>query len=369
MIPCLRYFDTLPDPRQAWKITYPLEELLLLLLTGTLAGGETLADIIDYGKSKLSFLRTLLPFEHGIPSVFTLERLLESLNPKAFRECFTTWMQELHNALGTHIALDGKCLRHSFSPNEKPLHLVSAWGSQSRCLLGQCRVSEKSNEITAIPELLSLLALEGQVITIDAMGTQHAIAAQITEGGGDYVLALKGNQSSLHEDVATFLQHQEAEGFRFSTCCFKNKSEVEKGHGRLEKRVCWVSEDVAWLQERHPKWASVQSVLCVERQWQAKRERRYYVSSLSGVSAEEMAGYVRRHWSIENECHWVLDVVFKEDASRVQQGAENLHIVRQMAMKGARTYRDTVEKPPSLRRVLKQAGWSDEVMCQILDAL
>jgi predicted transposase YbfD/YdcC len=368
---CLRYFDTLPDPRQSWKITYPLDEILLLLLTGTLAGAETLADIAEYGKSKQPFLSTFLPFLNGVPSQYTLQRLLEALNPSAFRACLTAWMQALHHAVDGHVAIDGKCVRHAFSHTQKAIHLVSAWGSQSRCLLGQVKVSEKSNEITAIPELLELLALDGQVVTLDAMGTQHAIADHIIAKGADYVLALKGNQSSLHEDVKSFLRQQRQENFRFSPCIFRRADTLDKGHGRVEKRVCWVSEDVAWLRERHPEWHSISSICCVESLRhvgeKVQRECRYYVSSLAGVSAEQMGRYVRRHWSIENECHWVLDVVFKEDACRVQRGAENLHVVRQLAMHRLRQYCQSLEeKRLSLRRAVKRAGWDDTTMHQIL---
>lgn len=300
--------------------------------------------------------------------------MVEALEPKTFRACLIDWMATLQTALPQHIAIDGKCLRHSFNNHAKPIHLVSAWGSQTSCLLAQCRVAEKSNEITAIPEVLALLALQDAVVTIDAMGCQHAVAQQIQEQGGQYVLALKGNQSSLQEDVISFFEQQCLERFRFTEGRWAVETTLEKGHGRVETRRCWVVEDVAWLQERHPAWRGLGSVVCLESERVVKgvisRECRYYVSSLVGCCAKQMGDYIRRHWAIENECHWVLDVVFGEDRCRVREGygAENLHMVRQVAMSCIRGYVSGLSKRVSLRRVVKLAGWDNLVMGAILCA-
>lgn len=370
----LLYFKKIKDPRQSWKINYPLNEILLLLLTATIAGSEGFQDITDYGKTKLTFLKQYLPYTNGFPSWHTLKRVIEALEPKAFRTCLIHWMSSLQRELAQHIAIDGKCLRHSFSTQAKPIHLVSAWGSQTSCLLAQCRVSEKSNEITAIPEVLALLALQDAVVTIDAMGCQHAVAQQIQAQGGHYVLALKGNQSTLHEDVVSFLEQQRLERFRFIEGRWAVETTVEKGHGRVETRRCWVVEDVAWLRARHPAWCGVGSVVCLESERVVKgvvsRECRYYLSSLVGCSAKAMGGYIRRHWAIENECHWVLDVVFGEDRCRVREGygAENLHMVRQVAMSCIRGYVGGLSRRLSLRRAVKLAGWDNSVMGAILCA-
>jgi len=367
----LPFFDTLSDPRQAWKIAFPLDEILLLLFLATLSGATSFNEMADYGRVKLPFLRSFLPFKNGIPSPLTLRRVIEALNPKAFRQCFFQWVQTLYTELNRHIAIDGKCLRGSFSKECKSVHLVSAWASQTSCLLAQSRVNQKSNEITAIPEVLAQLCLTGAVITLDAMGCQHEIARQIKEGGGDYILALKGNQSSLKEDVVTHLEAELSQPARQRT--IQQSRTLEKSRNRIETRITSVSTELDWLRERHPQWSSIQSVLCIESRrqigTQCRSERRYYVSSLK-ESPQKQGHWVRRHWGIENECHWVLDVVFREDASRVREkgGAENLHTVRQFALSNIRSYVKGAgaERKLSYRRCVQLCGWDESILREVL---
>lgn len=362
----LGYFKALEDPRQLGKVRYPLSELLLLALCAVICGADTFADIADYGRSKLPFLRTFLPFQQGIPSHDTLNDVFSALNPTLFAQCFSDWVNSLRQHLPDTIAIDGKTLRHSFDENHPPIHMVSAWASQQRLVLGQVKVSEKSNEITAIPQLLQLLTLSGATVTIDAMGCQHAIAQQIVEQEADYVLALKGNHMGLYTDVVAFVTEQEKTGFKHSQ--WQHCQGIEKGHGRLEDRRYGSCGDVAWLRERYPAWATIQSVAWVDSRRSTGEEvsgweRRYYVSSLQ-EDAEQVASAIRGHWGIENGLHWVLDVVFGDDQSRVRSGngAENLHRVKQMAL----TMITQSKGKTSIRLRRKQAGWNDTILFSIL---
>ena len=361
----LSYFVPLQDPRQAGKVKYPLNEILLLSLLACLSGATTFSDIALYGKSKVDFLKSLLPFTQGIPSHDTLGAVFSALNPSVFATCFTQWVASLRKEITEVIAIDGKTLRHSFDAEHPAIHMVSAWASQQRLVLGQVKVSEKSNEITAIPELLKMLDVNGATVTIDAMGCQHAIARQITEGGGDYLLALKGNQGGLFEDVTSYVKQQKKEGFRQIDC--QHWEQTEKGHGRLEKRVYGLCSSVDWLQERHPHWVNLNAIVWVDslRRVDSKtsRETRYYVTShVSDV--EKVAECVRLHWGIENSLHWVLDMNFGDDQCRVSQGnsAENLHRVKQMAL----TLLQQGKGKKSVRGCQKQAGWDNATLLKLL---
>lgn len=362
----LKHFEEIEDPRQLWKVWHPLKEILLLTLCGVISGFTEFSDIELYGKERLAFLRQFLPFKAGIPSHDTLERFFRRLNPAAFQQCFVTWTSSLQQEIREIIAIDGKTLKGSFDADQPAIHMVSAWAEKNRLVLAQQKVEGKSNEITAIPKLLELLALKGAIVTIDAMGCQKGIAKQIVEQGGDYVLALKSNHPALYEDVRTFFEEQGKTSFRHSradTC-----AALDKGHGRIEKR-CYVStSDVAWLQERHPEWQNLQSIIMVNSTRtltgkQPTTETRYYISSLP-QDAKQAAEAIQSHWGIENKLHWVLDVVFHDDASRVRKdhAPQNLHVMKQAALNLIRK----VPSKRSLRAQRIQAGLNSDYLLKIL---
>lgn len=362
------HFSQLIDIRQSEKVFYPLAEILLLCLCAVIGGGDEIEDIVIYGNSKLDFLRQFSPFTHGIPSHNTIGRVLANLNPKAFHACFVEWVQALQQPLeGKLIAIDGKQLRHSFDKASKqsPLHLVSAWASEQQMVLGQEAVADKSNEITAIPRLLQLLVIKGAIVTIDAMGCQKEIAKAIIEAKGDYVLALKENQKTLEEDVAQFFEQQLKESFRHSTV--DRHQTLEKGHGRIERRTYYSTNDVEWLKQYHGHWVQLNSIVLVEsqrtEQGETTTEKRYYISSLP-QDALLAARAVRGHWGIENQLHWVLDVVFREDACRVRKdhAPRNFSTIRQMGLCLIRKVKGKL----SIRGTRKLAGWDDQTMVKIL---
>lgn len=360
----LEHFEALKDPRQLIKVIYPLNEILLLVLCAVISGEDTWQDIAFYGEEKLDFLRTLLPFKRGVPSHDTLGEVFSNLEPKSFQSCFLSWVESVQQSCREIVAIDGKTLRGSFEGESKAIHMVSAWACQQRMVLGQEKVEEKSNEITAIPKLLEILVLKGAIVTIDAMGCQQEIAQKILDKQADYVLALKGNHKLLHQDVTEFLIQQRQENFRRSRCDYYEST--EKGHGRVEVRRCWSTDDVEWLRERH-NWPGLQSIVLVESSRTVKAntttEQRYYLSSLP-MNATEAAHAIRSHWQIENSLHWVLDVVFRDDDCRVRKkhAAQNLHMVKQLVLSLLKRF----PGKRSLRAKRKLAGWNNQTLLHIL---
>jgi predicted transposase YbfD/YdcC len=346
------HFSVLPDPRMERTKKHKLLEILFIALCTMLCGGETFTDMQAFGEAKEEWLRRRLELPHGIPSHDTFGRVFAQLDPQAFGECFAGWSGALHAATqGEVIALDGKTLRHSFdtATGQAALHLVSAWASENGVSLGQLKVEGKSNEITALPALLKLLDVTGQVVTIDAIGCQKELAKQIVAQGGDYVLGLKANQPHLREEVQYFFDVP-----------YRYHQTVEKEHGRIETRRCWLVEEVAiqWL-AREDQWPGLASIARVEAERRTgekvSRETRYFLSSLTG-SAARLAGAVRAHWGIETSLHWVLDVTFNEDQSRVRtrHAPENLAALRRLALN---LVRHAKAPKASVRASLKRAGW------------
>ena len=332
----LDYFEGLEDPRQRGKVVYPLDEVLLLCLLAVLAGAETIVDIARFGEKKLDLLRRFRRFDDGTPSHDQLGTILAKLDPEGFQKCFVAWVSAITGSPAEVIAIDGKTSRRSYQKKgaKAPIHMVSAFAARQRLVLGQVKVAEKSNEIVAIPRLLDMLAIQGATVTIDAMGCQREIAKQIIDKKADYLLALKGNQTSLHEDVALFLEEQKARDFR--DCKASHHTTVDGDHGRIETRTTTVIEDLDWLQERH-HWPGLKSLVMVqstrEIDTKTEQETRLYISSLD-LAADQMASTVRSHWAVENSLHWVMDVTFKEDLARVRKGhgAQNIAIVRHFAL-------------------------------------
>jgi predicted transposase YbfD/YdcC len=362
----LFYFREIKDFRHSVKLTYKLDEVFLLALCGTLAGCSNWVEISAYGKKKLEFLRGLLPYKYGTPSHDTLSKIFNNLNPELFAECFILWTKDIACMIEGVIAIDGKTLRgsHDMNDNCAAIHMVSAWSVANNLVLGQVKVKDKSNEITAIPKLLKLLHIEGAIITIDAMGCQKKIAQAIIDGKGDYVLALKGNQGSLHDDIKRFFDEQT--GRSFKDIKYDTREEVEKDHGRLESRKIWATSDIPWLLEHH-KWAGLITVAMVvytrEINGKIKTDTRYYIASLP-ANAQLLAECIRSHWHVENKLHWTLDVTFKEDLSRVRikHGAENYSTIRRLAINLLKLH--PAKSSLNVKRLT--AGWDDQFMIDII---
>ena len=354
-------FEDLADPRTGNAKRHELLEILLIALGTLLSGGTTCADMALFGRAKQDFLREFLTLRHGIPSHDTFSRVFRLLDPAPFRRCLLAFMRRFAKTCQGVVALDGKTLRRSFdrAAAASPLHLVSAWAVEQRLVLGQLAVDGKSNEITAVPQLLALLALKGTVVTADALNCQRAIARQVVERGGDYVLALKGNQGTLHDDVRLFLDDPATP--------LRSARGVDGDHGRIEERCAALSTDIAWLQQHHhwPGLAAIGKVTARREEGGAKTtvRTRYYLLSRA-FAPERFGAIVRAHWDIENGLHWVLDVALDEDRARNRKdhGPENLALLRRLALNLA----ELEPSQGSMRGKLKRAGWDNQFLARML---
>jgi predicted transposase YbfD/YdcC len=364
----LRHFQDMPDPRQRGKVTYPLDEVLLLCLLAVLAGAETFVDIARFGEKKLEFLRRFRSFRDGTPSHDHLGDIFATLDAEQFQRCLVSWVAWLMGAPAEVIAIDGKTSRRSYQKKggAAPIHMVSAFAARQRLVLGQVKVAEKSNEIIAIPKLLEMMAIEGAIVTIDAMGCQRDIAQKIVDQKADYVLALKGNQGSLREDVELFVVEQKAMAFKDTT--ISRDQTVDGDHGRIETRTTTVIHDVAWLQKRHD-WPGLKAVVvvesCRELGDKTERETRFYITSLV-LPADLLGPIVRAHWAVENSLHWVMDMIFRDDECRVRtdHAPANFATIKHMAHNLIRNApgKDSVR----LRR--KVAAWDDDFLARLVNA-
>lgn len=333
LVSLITILEEVPDPRVRATVDHELPDLLTIALCTVLCGGDSFYDMEEFGQVRLGWLKTFLRLRRGAPKHDTYNRVFQALDPEKFGECLARWTQSVRAVLGGEVvALDGKAVRRALNQGEDPRVIVSAWATESGLLLGQRKVKNKSNEITAVPELLRALELAGCIVTADALHCQKDIAKEILEADADYVLALKGNQGRAFTEIKSFLDDaiQRTEAHLVFT------ETVDKEHGRLEVRRYWQSEKLDWFADREA-WEGLKSVGVVEarRTVQGKEsvERRYYLSSLS-ADAARFARAVRGHWGVENGLHWVLDVVFGEDQSRARSGhaAENLAATRRMAV-------------------------------------
>jgi predicted transposase YbfD/YdcC len=364
----LESFRDLPDPRQAGKVEYPLDEILLLCLLAVLAGAETFTDIARFGTKKLELLRRFRPFRGGTPAHDHLGDIFATLDAEKFQRCFVAWVAARTGAAAEVIAIDGKTVRRSGDKKgaKAAIHMVSAFAARQRLVLGQVKVAEKSNEIVAIPKLLEMMAIEGAIVTIDAMGCQRDIARTIIDKEADYVLALKGNQGSLRDDVEVFVAEQKAKDFQDTT--ISRHQTVDGDHGRIETRTTTVIHDIAWLQQRH-NWPGLKGIVMVESRREIdgkiEQETRFYITSLLLVAAQ-LGLIVRSHWAVENSLHWVMDMVFRDDECRVRtnHAPANFTTIKHMALNLLRN----AKGKDSLRLRRKVAAWDDDFLANLIAA-
>ncbi len=373
MASLFEHLAILTDPRVERTRRHDLQELVIIAICGVLSGAESWVEIEAYGKAKVAWLRTFLALPGGIPSHDTFGRVFAALDAEAVEAAFTGWVRDLVGSVQGVVAIDGKTIRgsHDRAQGKRPLHLVSAWAVANHVVLGQIATDIKSNEITAIPALLQTLALTGTTVTIDAMGCQTAIAAAIIEQQADYVLALKANQPVLHEAVSYLFD--DAHATNQAQVAVDHHETLDKGHGRIERRQCWTIADPAVIAYLDPAgaWPGLRSVAMVTAERTigptVTRETRYYLSSLAGEAAV-LARTVREHWAIENELHWVLDVAFGEDDTRVRIGhaAENLAVIRRIGLNLLK--QDTTAKL-GIKAKRRRCGWDDAYLLQVLSQL
>jgi predicted transposase YbfD/YdcC len=355
-----RYFETLTDPRQPWKVDYNLLEIVMMTICAVISGCEYWEDIVGFCRVKEGWFRERLGIElkNGIASHDTFQRIFQVINPQELEHSFLSWVKSVaERTKGEIISIDGKTVCGSRDAKTKAIHLVGAWANANQLLLGQVKTDEKSNEITAIPSLLDLLELKGCIVTIDAMGCQKDIAKKIIKAEADYVFGLKGNQETLHEDVQLYFQ----DGIESLS---KTKT-FEKGHGRIETREYYLETDIAWLSQK-PHWSGLGSIgMVISKVWEKgvfREERRYYISSLTDVEA--FAKAVRAHWGIENSLHWCLDVVFREDYCRTRKdnSAENFAVIRRIALNILKKYPVKMSLARKRRKCLYDAEFMADVL-------
>src|SRR5580658_697412 len=367
----LDHFSVIEDPREPWRVAYPLPEILLLVVCGTIADCDDYEAIAAWGEQRVDFLRRFLPYHHGVPGARWLTLLMNRIDPALFSACFTAWVREVWPDRLDLIAIDGKTSRrsHDRRADKNPLHLVSAFATTARLVLGQEPIDEKSNEITAIPLLIERLAaggsLKGAIVTIDAIACNATIASVITDAGADYLLAVKANQPTLRSEIETFFADADPASLDTVT-------DLDKGHGRIEERTVTVAREVDWLNgDKHfpgeLRLPGVATIIKVSSRTELKDrgrfDTRYYISS-AALIAQAAANAVRGHWGIENRLHWVLDVVFNEDQSRLRSGhgAKNMAVVRHFAINLVRQAKD--KKSIKTRR--KRAGWDPDYLASLI---
>ena len=370
----LKHFETLDDPRIDRTKRYPLIEIIFLIISATVSGCEGWKSIRDFGMMKQDWLKKFLPYDNGIPVDDTIARVMRKLNTKQFENCFIRWMQGVAKATeGDVIAIDGKTLRRSYDTgsDKSAIHMVSAWSSANGVVLGQEKTAEKSNEITAIPELLNSLAIKGCIVSIDAMGCQKEIAKQIIAKKADYLLALKGNQGSLHDDVTSFFSIAKDENFKHIEHDFYEENDA--GHGRIEIRRAY-AVDVKKYKNLFPgvaEWKKLTSLVMIESIREGNNfkttDTRFYISSCR-PSAKLLLDASRKHWGVENSLHWTLDVTFREDESRIRKEAspENYAIFRHIALNIIR--KDT-SSDASIKRKRHMAALNDNFRTTLINGM
>lgn len=366
----LEHFSSVNDPRIDRTKRHKLIDILVIAICATICGAETWEDFELFGYAKKDWFNSFLQLPGGIPSHDTFRRVFARLDPTQFQQAFLDWVRSVTRLTkGEVVAIDGKQLRRSThaAAGKTAINMVSAWAEDNRMVLGQVRVDEKSNEITAIPELLRMLEITGCIVTIDAMGCQTEITSEIIQKQADYVLAVKGNQNHLFEDIVGYFDW--ARGDKFKQTSYTTDETIDGDHGRVEVRRCYATEDISWLR-RKEEWKGVRSIAMVESErrvgeQEASRERRYYISSLS-ADAKQLNRVIRSHWSIENSLHWVLDIAFREDDSRIRKdhGPENMTTLRHIALNLLKQDKSIKVGIKSKR---KNAGWNERYLLRVLN--
>ncbi len=363
----LEHFSTLPDPRILLKTRHRLVDIVTMALCAVIAGADDWVEIAAYAKAKEVWFKGFLKFEGPTPSHDTFGRVFALLNPDAFAKCYIDWVRALVNIPDEVVAVDGKTLRrsHDRANGKSAIHMVNAWAVHQGLVLGQVKTEAKSNEITAIPELLKLLDLKGSVVTIDAMGCQKEIAKQIVEQEADYVLSLKGNQGNLHKEVELLFEDAKKDGFTDLT--HDSFTTVDGEHGRIETRRYTTVTDVDWFEDKD-KWAKLTSFGMIESEREVDghitSETRYFISSLPS-DAKRFAEAARGHWAVENSLHWCLDIAFREDDSRVRSGhaQENLATIRRLALN---LIKQDSQRKIGVKASRKRAGWDMDYIKRLL---
>lgn len=366
----LEHFSSVDDPRIDRTKRHKLIDILVIAICATICGAETWEDFELFGYAKLDWFKTFLELPGGVPSHDTFRRVFARLDPTQFQQAFLDWVRSVTRLTkGEVVAIDGKQLRRSadLAAGKNAINIVSAWAEENRMVLGQVRVDEKSNEITAIPELLRILEIAGCIVTIDAMGCQTEIASEIIRKQADYVLAVKGNQNHLFEDIVGYFDW--ALDDKFKQTSYTTDETISGDHGRIEVRRCYATEDISWLRKK-AEFKGIRSVAMVESERQvgeqeASRERRYYISSLE-ADAKRLNRVIRSHWSIENSLHWVLDIAFREDESRIRKdhGPENMTTLRHIALNLLKQDKSIKVGIKSKR---KNAGWNGGYLLKVLN--
>jgi len=368
------HFGALPDPRSDRGKRHKLSDMIVLAVTAVICCADSWSDVADFGLAKRKWFETFLDLPHGIPSQDTFERVFARLDPDAFERCFMNWAAALAgSSKGKLVAIDGKKIRRSFQhawDHSTAAHLVSAFVGENATVLGQLAVDCKENEIVAIPQLLDLLDIGGATVTIDAMGCQTEIARKIVENGGDYVLAVKDNQLTLHESLQRNLDEMILE--KFAGVHHGVETTVDGDHGRIETRQVWTTDQLDdWLDaDQRARWTGLKSVAVVQATREVpfqgvSAERRYFISSLGGVDAVRMAEAIRGHWAVENKLHWVLDVSFDEDQARNRKNhsSENFSRVRRIAL-------NLLQREKTKKRGIKgkrlNAAWDHDYLLKLL---